>query len=582
LGGTHNRFFQRNSAALEEKSERLFQLAQIVEQTNDAFILINEKLTIVFANDAIEHETGYTAESFIGQPLMAFAKRLKLDSTELLKNIDWVVENQQHMHDRDAVLTNSDDTKVDISIRLEPIEDEKSDSQNFLLVISNISARKKLEKELNQLAYFDKLTNLPNRRMFLDRLRSLEKIHKREKRPFALFFLDLDNFKYINDSLGHDAGDTLLIKLADRLKSIFRPEDLVCRLAGDEFTVLVELKDHDSHMLINIANKLIKDLTSKPIKINSKEINIGASVGIAQFPKDAHDSDSLLRNADTAMYMAKKNGKNRFSFFSEEMVELLNKRIELEIAIKQAMQMPGELYLLYQPIIDLQNNTIIGVESLARWMHPKKGLISPLDFIAVAEKSDLIIGLSDYLLDLAFRQAYAWQSENAGIYVSVNISVKYFKTPAFVEKMEKLLQKHQVNPLNILLEFTEGIMLDNSDETISKFAKLKAIGFGIAIDDFGTGYSSLGYIHQLPIDVIKIDRSFVHAMINNDKSNAVIGAITKLSNALGIKTVAEGIETKEQEKYLKELACHLGQGYLYSKPVMADEIEVKLNTAYVA
>lgn len=564
------------SKSLEDKSSRVLQLAQIVEQTNDAFILFDAKYKIIFVNDAITHISGFKTDFFKNKDVTDFSDALNLYLSDLLQELEWMNQHKQNIPSRDINITREDGTASPVEIRLEYIENEQSKEHKFLVVLSSITERKKLENELHQLAFYDKLTGLPNRRMFLDRLNQLIRFSLQNNKSFALFFMDLDNFKYINDSLGHEAGDEVLIQTSHRLKEIFRSSDMVTRLGGDEFTVLIEnTKDHDNSDIILLAEKLLTRLAKSPVPIGGRIFTVNTSIGIAKFPEDGQDSDTLLRNADTAMYAAKRSGKNRYAFFSEDMNSDLRQHIEMEIALKEAIFSKDQIMLHCQPIVDLSTRKIVGAEALARWHHPEKGLIPPSDFIKIAEKSDLITTLSNNLLHSAFKQAQKWQTLATSPYLSVNISVKQFTKDSFISHIQGLVESFNVDPSKILLEFTENVMLDSSDETFEKFEKLKSLGFKIGIDDFGTGYSSMGYIHKLPIDVLKIDRTFVEDVIHNQKTRAIVTAITKLSSSLGITTIAEGIEREEDAAFLKELHCDFGQGFLFDEALEIETFEKK-------
>jgi diguanylate cyclase (GGDEF)-like protein/PAS domain S-box-containing protein len=563
------------SSSLQEKSSRLFQLVQIVEQTNDAFILFNKQLQIVFVNDAVTNITGYSSEHFENMHIVEFSDALNLDLTDLLREIEWMDKHKTNPPSHDIVISRENKVMLPVEMRLEFIENSES-GDHLLAVLSSITERKKLENELHQLAFYDKLTGLPNRRMFLDRLNQLIRFSHHNNQSFALFFMDLDNFKYINDSLGHEAGDELLTQIAARLKEIFRSSDMVTRLGGDEFTVIIEnTKESDQFDVTQLAQKLLDQLAKSPILIGGRNFTVNTSIGIAKFPDNGVDSDTLLRNADTAMYSAKKSGKNRYALFSEDMNSDLREHIEMESDLKDAIRANNQLKLEYQPIVDLKSGALIGTEALARWQHPTKGSISPVDFIPVAEKSDLIIDVGNKLLTLAFKQAQKWENNPETPYLSINISVKQFAKEDFVDHMIVLLQTFQINAHKILLEFTESVMLDSTNETFTKFEKLKKVGFQIGIDDFGTGYSSMGYIHKLPIDILKIDRTFVADVTKNVKSQAIVSAITKLSSSLGIKTIAEGVEQIEDAKWLEEFDCDYGQGYLYDQALTIEDFEKK-------
>ena len=560
---------------LQVQTYRTRQLAQIVEQTNDVFVLFDPSLNIIFVNKAVTELLGYLPTDLIGSTLLNFTREIDLNYMELLQEID-LMGNKLHIPVRDIVVISKHKGEVNAEMRLETIENHQESAVSYLMVLSNIASRKKMEIELHQLAYYDKLTDLPNRRMFMDSLKNTIKSCQRNKKSFALFFMDLDNFKYINDTLGHDAGDEFLVQVANKLRDIFRSNDIVTRLGGDEFTVIIEdLKDASCIDVAKLAEKLVTELAAKPIVIHGRPLAISTSLGIAKYPDDGENEMILLRNADTAMYSAKKSGKNRYAFFSESMNVSLRYRIDLERDLKHALELKNQVVLYYQPILDLVTQELVGVEALARWIHPDKGFIPPDEFVKIAEGSDLIITLSEYLLNIAFKQARMWEYAQFAPYISVNISGRHFVKQNFVDSLVALLLEYDLKPSKIQLEFTESIMLDSTNETIVKFEKLKKLGFKIAIDDFGTGYSSLGYIHKLPIDVLKIDKSFVSGMLENNKTHAIVTAITTLSNTLGIKTIAEGVELEKHAEMLKQYKCDYVQGYLYDKALPIMEFERK-------
>lgn len=561
---------------LAAQSKHLKRMAQMVAQTNDAFVLFDHGFNFTFANAALQKLTGYSAQAFDLADLKSFANTLQLDITNLKQGLLMMQVNMSTTFNQDILLTRRDGHKVHVHCRLEQIYDDETGIDYYLLVLSDISERKSLERELHSLAYFDKLTGLPNRRMFIDFLMKRIKKAERSPCPFALFFMDLDDFKNINDTMGHEAGDVLLKQVAKRLKEIFRSSDLVARLGGDEFIMLIETTSTpDPVDLALLADKAIQMLSSHPIVLNGRALTIGTSIGIATYPDNGNDADSLIKNADTAMYAAKKSGKNNYAFYNESMNVALREYLEIETDLKSALLTHDQLQLHYQPIVDLGNKHMVGVEVLARWLHPTKGIISPSKFINVAEKTDLILTLSERLLDQAFKQAKIWQTRGFKHYVSVNISVRQFEKPNFISMLTSLILDYEIDPSKLQLEFTEGVMLDHSESTFEKFEAIKSLGFRVAIDDFGTGYSSLSYIHQLPIDVIKIDQAFVANLLNNEKSQAILSAITQLCNQLGIQTVAEGIELNTHETLLIECECQYGQGYLYDASMLLHQLEDK-------
>lgn len=574
--GTLSRAINTMAINLQEQTHRTQQLAHIVEQTNDAIILFDNAMQVVFVNDAISEVTGYSPAFFQNMSMTTFTNILQLNLDEVLREVDFNNVHLQRSRTHDFVITKKGQQITDVEVRLEFITNEQTHNQNFLVVLSNISERKRLEKELHQLAFYDKLTNLPNRRLFMDRMRQLIESSKRNKKSFALFFMDLDNFKFINDTLGHEAGDEFLVQVGKRIKGIVRSNDMVTRLGGDEFTVIVEDVKSGAHIDVgHLADKLIAGLAATPIYIQGRPLTISTSLGVAIYPENGTDSDTLVRNADIAMYSAKKSGKNRHAFFSEAMNAALRERIEIEEDLKQAIELGNQITLYYQPIVDLATEQLVGAEALVRWHHPEKGYISPVDFIPIAESSNLIVVLSEYLLNIAFKQAHAWRNLAFTPYMSVNISGRHFEKPNFIERLAYYLAVYKLDAGKIQLEFTESIMLGSTKDTIAKFQQLKQMGFKIAIDDFGTGYSSLGYIHQLPIDVIKIDRSFVIGLLENTKTSAIVTAITTLSTTLGIKTVAEGVELEVHADRLRQYHCDYGQGYLYDKALAIAAFEQK-------
>jgi len=563
---------------LGAQSGHLNRMAQMVSQTNDAFILFDQQFNLVFANAALQKLTGFRFEITEASNIKSFTDTLNLDLTSLKQALVSMQVNMASNFNQDLTITRKDGHEISTQCRMELIFDDDTDTQHYLIVLSNISERKALEQELHSLAYYDKLTGLPNRRMCLDYLqkRIAQTNRQATSSEFALFFMDLDNFKNINDTMGHEAGDVLLQQIANRLKEIFRDSDLVTRLGGDEFVIVIEnTQSRDVVDLAKLANKAIQMLSTFPIFLQGRVLTMSTSLGIATYPDNGMDVDALLKNADTAMYAAKQSGKNNYAFYNETMNVKLREYLEMETDLKAAIQAKDQLQLQYQPIVDLKTKKLVAVEVLARWQHPSKGLVSPAQFIPVAEKTDLILALSEQLLNQAFKQAQLWQARALTHYVSVNISVRQFEKPNFINTLTGLLLDYEVEPSMIQLEFTEGIMLDHSEETFEKFNEIKALGFRIAIDDFGTGYSSLSYIHKLPIDVIKIDQAFVADLLNNEKSQAILAAITQLSNTLNIETVAEGIEFSAHQQLLIDCNCQYGQGYLYDASMLIDQLEDK-------
>jgi diguanylate cyclase (GGDEF)-like protein/PAS domain S-box-containing protein len=432
---------------------------------------------------------------------------------------------------------------------------------------ADIHSKKQAEEQLLHDAFYDTLTALPNRALFADRLTHAIKKSKRSLNPFAysVIFLDLDRFKVVNDSLGHLTGDKLLIETARRLERCIRPGDTVARLGGDEFVVLLE--DIVDLRNAEVVAKRIQKLISEPFIIDGREIFTSASIGIAMGSTEYENSDQILRDADITMYRAKTLGKARIEVFDEalrsEAVSLLNTETELRRAIESQ-----DFVIHYQPIVSLETGDIDSIEALIRWNHPSKGIIPPADFIPLAEETGLIIQIGDFVLRTVCAQIKTWQDEGLpNVRVAVNISAVQFRQERFADTVKGIIEEAQISPSTLDIEITESLFLDQSQKTLDTIVKLKEYGLRICLDDFGTGYSSLSYLQNLPIDVLKIDRSFIEKMEEDSDQARIISTIVSLGKNLGMQVIAEGIETCQQLSRLKLIRCSDGQGYLFSRPV---------------
>ena len=442
---------------------------------------------------------------------------------------------------------------------------------------------------LRQLAYYDSLTALPNRRLFTEQLDLLLRLSNRNEEMLALLFLDLDNFKRINDSLGHSAGDLLLREVARRLSSCVRDSDVVAhyvessaridvsRLGGDEFTVVLNQLDKPESAGV-VAHRLINTLT-KPMTIEGHELVVTPSIGIAVSPRDSDNVEGLLKAADTAMYHAKSSGKNNFLFYNPDMDEAGVERLTLENDLRKAIER-GELVLHYQPQVDTLTGSVVGAEALMRWQHPERGLVPPFKFIPLAEEMGLIGAMGDWCLQEACRQMIEFQGKGLDLTkISVNVSGLQFNK-AFIARVGEVLRETALRPSRLELELTEGIMLDDTEATITALNELKELGVSLSIDDFGTGYSSLSYLSRFPLDELKIDRSFVIDFDKTENDASLIIAIIAMGRSLNMQLVAEGVETDEQYNFLIRHGTHIIQGYLFSKPVPAAELEPMLSPGY--
>jgi len=443
----------------------------------------------------------------------------------------------------------------------------KTRKSHYVLCVSlNITESVEKQKMIEFLAYHDSLTGLPNRRKLIEKFEFLASLAKRENKKIALLYLDMDNFKMINDTLGHNAGDELLKNIAKRLKESIRNTDFIARIGGDEFVILL-YGINSKQETKKVVKKLINVL-SKPVNIKNNNIIATFSIGGAVYPDDAENFENLLKYADIAMYEIKEKGKNNYAFINENIKKYSDNFYKTVDELKNALK-NNELILYFQPKIDIVNNKIYGAEGLIRWNHPKKGVLTPYHFIPFAEKSGLITKIDEYVLKLAFKTLKKWQTDENLKYLNlaINISANKFKEEDFVENLKNLLEKYKINPSNLEIEITETLSMDNIEYTIFVLRKLKSLGFKIALDDFGTGYSSLNYLKKIPFDTLKVDQSFVMDL-ENDKDDLVITEmIVQIAKVLNKTTVAEGVENEKILDIVKGLGCNLIQGYYFAKPM---------------
>jgi len=452
--------------------------------------------------------------------------------------------------------------------------DGKGEEYGYMGAISDITDLKNAQLQMENLAFYDPLTGLSNRRLFKDRLNKAVAESKRRGDFIALLFLDLDQFKRINDSLGHDAGDQLLVEIARRLEHSVRETDTVSRIGGDEFTVL--LSDIDSsHGVRHIAEKILTGLC-KPIMLKNQEIINTVSIGITLAPTDGDDANTLMRNADMAMYQAKAMGRNNYQFFSEEMNKEMMGYLEIEKDLRTSIDADDEFVIFYQPKIDLINYRVIGAEALIRWQPKGKDMVSPDRFIPIAEESGLIVPIGKYVLRHACLQVRRMMDTKIwpkGAKVAVNLSARQFSDPGLISSMKEILEITRCPVDALELEITESTLMDNVESAILTMRKIQQMGISIAIDDFGTGYSSLSYLKRFPIDVLKVDRSFVTDIPNDLSDMEITAAVIAMAHKLNLKVVAEGIETQEQIDFLRSNRCEYGQGFLIARPMSASQLE---------
>ncbi|WP_202807377.1 putative bifunctional diguanylate cyclase/phosphodiesterase [Synechocystis sp. PCC 7509] len=551
------------------QSEERFK--SLIQNASDVIIVINAEAEISYVTVSSGRVLGYLPEDLVGTkienlvdadntlPLQNFISD-RLEATEISPSLEIPFRHQDgHLCYVELFGNNLlSDPRVN----------------GIVLTLRDISDRKQALELLRYHAFHDSLTNLPNRALFNEHLQQAVKQAKRnEHYTFAVLFLDLDRFKLVNDSLGHKIGDELLCAVAQRLKLCLREGDTLARLGGDEFTLLIHnLQDIEQ---VQIVAERIKQELSLPFYLHGHELFISTSIGIATHSNANDWLDNMLRNADIAMYRAKALGRANYEVFDKTMHVQVAQRLQLETDLQQAVA-KEEFIIHYQPIVDLKDLKIKGFEALVRWQHPVRGLVSPLDFIPLAEETGLIVPIGKWVMREACKQMQAWQSQfpnNPPMTISINVSSKQFSQPYLIQQIQQILQETGLNPSSLTLEITESVLIENTEFVAIKLTQLKAMGIQISLDDFGTGYSSLNYLYCLPINILKIDRSFVCNLDTEITKIEVIRAIVVLAWNLGIKVVTEGIETPQQMYHLKMLKCEYGQGYLFSKPLNSEMTE---------
>jgi len=528
---------------------------------------------ILKVNQAFAKETGYSAEEVVGQtPRMFKSGRHGPAFYEAMwESIRHTGGWQGEIYDR-----RKDGAIYPKWMTITAVKDDNGNTTHYVSTQIDITERKAAEDEMKNLAFYDPLTHLPNRRLLLDRLRQALASSLRSQRYGALLFIDLDNFKILNDTLGHEKGDILLQQVALRLSSCIREGDTVARIGGDEFVVMLEdLSNHVSEaaaQVENIGEKILAWLKQTYL-LSGNEYHGTTSIGVTLFGNLQEDMGELLKQADLAMYQAKAVGRNTLRFFDPEMQAAITARVSLEKDLRDAIR-DGQILLYFQPQVD-DGGRLTGAEVLVRWRHPVRGLIFPNDFIPLAEDTGLILPLGRQVLEAACDQLVAWvaRPEFDNLTLAVNVSVQQLRQPDFVEQVLTVLDRTGADPRRLKLELTESHLMDNVENTIAKMTALKALGVGFALDDFGTGYSSLAYLKRLPLERLKIDRSFVMDVLTDPNDAAIAKTIVALAQSLGLAVIAEGVETEEQRDFLARNGCHAYQGYLFSRPLPLFEFE---------
>ncbi len=548
------------------------QLAQkAIENAREAVVFTNDKGLIVDVNEAYMLITGYQREELIGKNpnVLKSGRHDRAFYQEMWRQIKEFGSWSGEVWDR-----RKNGEIYPKWLIINAIASEDGITTGYVGIFSDLSEQKKAEKKLEDLSFYDSLTHLPNRVLFRDRLSVGISIAKRDKHQLAVLLIDLDRFKIINDSLGHNVGDELLEMIAQRFLTLGRESDTVARLGGDEFAVLLPELSHAEDASV-VAQNFIDSL-QEPFCLEGHCINIGTSIGISIFPCDGVDVDGLIKHAELALYKAKEHGRNHYQYFSQELQEAVNDQLEMEDEMRQAI-LNQQFTLFYQPKISLTTNKITGMEALVRWVHPEKGLIPPDKFIPLAEETGLMIPLGEWILETACRETADWSKRfDDSLVVAINLSAKQFQSAGLLELIEKILNKYQLRAKNIELEITESCVMEDVKGALKTMKAFRKHGLKLAIDDFGTGYSSLSYLKNFPISTLKIDRSFVMELTSDSDDAAIVEVIILLARKLGLDVVAEGVETEAQLEFLREQCCQYVQGYFLSRPLPAEEFELFL------
>ena len=553
--------------------------AQItLNSMGDAVLSTDISGNVNYLNLVAEKMTGWSREEAAGRPLAEVFKIVDgatrqppPDPMEMAIN-----QNKTVGLTANCILIRRDGREFSIEDSAAPIHDRAGQVIGAVIVFHDVSAAREMSVQMTHLAQHDSLTDLPNRRLLNDHLSHSISLARRHHSHIAVIFLDLDRFKHINDSLGHAIGDKLLQSVSKRLLAGVRASDTVSRQGGDEFVVLLSEIPHPEDAAVSARKILL--LLNAPHSIEGHDLDIDGSIGISIYPDDGEDAETLIKNADAAMYHAKENGRNNFQFFKADMNVQAVELQSLEGSLRRALERE-EFLLHYQPKVNLDTGGITGIEALIRWQQPDRGLVPPSQFIPIAEDCGLILPIGRWVLREACRQARAWQ--DAGfppLPIAVNVSAVEFRDKGFVKGVRTILSETGLEARHLELELTEGVLMDDAKSTASVLQELKRMGVSLAVDDFGTGYSSLSYLRRFPIDILKIDQSFVHQMTANPGDSTLVGAILSMGKSLKHLVVAEGIETQEQRAFLQTQHCAEGQGYLFSRPLAAAQFAHLLQT----
>lgn len=556
-------------------AEEELRIAAVAFESQNGAVIMDPEGIILRVNSAFTRLSGYGAEEAIGQT-MALFKSGRHDAL-FYQNIWDTIRKKGHWQGEIWNKHKNEQIYAEL-LTITAIYSPKGELTHCVANFSDIAEDKEAEAEIHRLAYYDLLTDLANRRLLEDRLKQAIATAKRNEHYGAIFFIDLDKFKILNDTWGHDIGDLLLKEVAQRFKEVVREYDTVARLGGDEFVVLLEnlsININEAAALAKQISKKLLEATSRPFFLNKYEYHCNLCIGISIFNKHATVKD-IFKQADLALYQAKDAGHNMVRFFDPDMQVMLDLRNTMEVELHEAIR-DDQLRLYYQPQVDITQR-VVGVEALLRWQHPKYGLIAPDDFISLAEETGLILPIGLWVLETTCTLIKIWEGNlyTRELQVGVNIGAYEFRQPDFVTKLQRVFEKSGINPARLKLELTEGIILENINNTIEKMQAIRQLGVSFSMDDFGTGYSSLSYLSQLPFDQLKIDKFFVSALPDKGSKEAIARTIIAVGRELGMDIIAEGVETKAQLEFLNLHGCHAYQGYLFSRPLSIEKLEVYL------
>ena len=564
-----NKRLKQNTRSQEATEIMMSKLNSAVTNSGASIVITNKDGLIEYVNQKFCRMTGYLHHEIINQPINVLSSNSSLDRDDTCTLLD--INCLQDSWEGDVLCVKKNRSEFWNAITVSAVYDKHKNITNYVLSAVDITDLKEANRKMQHLALFDSLTGLANRRLFIDRLHQSILNARRHNTITALFFLDLDQFKRINDTLGHHAGDQLLLIIAERLTSCVRNQDTVARLGGDEFTILLN-NVTDTDKIASIAKNILSKL-KEPIRLGKHEVIVSTSIGITLAPTDSHCSETLMKNADLALYMAKDNGRDGYYFFTEDLNIRANKLLETENELRDAIK-NNEFHLHYQPQVNLKTGEITSVEALIRWEHPIKGDIPPSEFISIAEETGLIVQIGEWVLRNACLEIKRLEElTGKELRVAVNLSPRQFDDPKLITVVSKALENSGLSPENLEIEVTEGMLMNDINVVIDQLTNIKSTGSTITIDDFGSGYSSFSYLKSLPVDILKIDQSFVYDIPEDLDAMEIASAVIAVAHKLNLKVVAEGVENIDQRDFLVINNCDFAQGYFFSKPISVLQLQ---------